>query len=254
MAEEKTKPQQAKKSAGVHSGHRLRVKERFFKEGLDHFEPHQVLEMLLFFGVPMKDTNELAHRLLDAFGSLYKVLEASYEDLKQVKGVTDHVACLLCFSGKLAKRYWLDRCDMGEVLENSKMIGEYVKYRFVGEHNEAVYLLSMDNRRKLLNCTKIASGSVNSADINIRNVLRQALKDNATQVAIAHNHPNGHAYPSSADIRTTEMFAQALAVADIHLVDHIIVAEDDFVSMAQTKSLAPIFEMRYSFADDQSKK
>ncbi len=95
MAGEELKKTKEKKPAGVHSGHRLRVKERFFKEGLDHFEPHQVLEMLLFFGVPMKDTNELAHTLLNSFGSLYKVLEASFEDLKQVKGVTDHVACLL---------------------------------------------------------------------------------------------------------------------------------------------------------------
>ncbi len=243
-----------KKPANVHSGHRLRVKERFFKEGLDHFEPHQVLEMLLFFGIPMKDTNELAHTLLDTFGSLYKVFEASFEDLKQVKGVTDHVACLICFCGQLAKRYWVDRCGVGEILDTSQKIGEYVKYRFVGEQNEAVYLVSMDNRRKLLNCTKIASGSVNSADINIRNAIRQALKDNATVVALAHNHPNGHACPSSADVRTTEMFSRALAVADIHLVDHIVVAEDDFVSMAQSKNWKPLFDPRYAFSDDLAEK
>ncbi len=139
-------------------------------------------------------------------------------------------------------------------METSQQIGEYVKYRFVGEQNEAVYLVSMDNRRKLLNCTKIASGSVNSADINIRNAIRQALKDNATLVALAHNHPNGHAYPSTADVRTTEMFARALAVADIHLIDHIIVAEDDFISMAETKNLKAMFEMRYSFSDDLAEK
>ena len=237
------------KRTNVHAGHRLRVKERFLHEGLDNFEPHQVMEMLLFFGIPMKDTNELAHRLLDAFGSVYRILEASFEDLKQVEGITDNVATLICFCGQLAKRYWIERCDIGKIMDSCQKIGEYVKYRFTGEHNECVYLLSMDNRCKLLNCTKIANGSVNSADINVRLAMRQALKDNATQVAIAHNHPNGHAYPSSADIHTTEIFAKAFAVADIHLVDHIIVSEDDFVSMADTKTLSPIFCGNYSLSD-----
>ncbi len=248
MAEQEKKTP-VKKKGGVHSGHRLRVKERFYKEGLENFEPHQVLEMLLFFGIPMKDTNELAHRLLDSFGSIYKVLEASAEDLKQVEGVTDNVAALICFSGQLAKRYWIDRCDVGQILDTSQKIGEYVKFRFAGERNEKVLLVSMDNRKKLINCTCIANGSVNSADINIRLALRQALKDNATLVAIAHNHPNGHAVPSSADVRTTQMFAKALAVADIHLIDHIVVAENDYVSMAQTSSLAPLFDVRHTLTD-----
>lgn len=248
-AEDETSEKRTKRPGGVHAGHRQRVKERFLNESLEKFDPHQVMEMLLFFGIPMKDTNELAHAVLDEFGSIYKAMEASFADLRKIPGITDNAATLICFSGQLAKRYWMDRCDIGKIMSDSSKIGELVKYRLAGERDECVLLVSMDNRRKLLNCTRIAKGSVNSADINIRLALRQALQDNATQVAIAHNHPNGHAYPSSADIRTTQLFAKALAVADIHLVDHIIVSEDDYISMAETDSLAPIFRANYSLSD-----
>ncbi|MBP3381232.1 MAG: hypothetical protein J6L00_01185 [Clostridia bacterium] len=241
-----------KKKENVHSGHRQRVKERFMNEGLESFEPHQVLEMLLFFGVHMKDTNELAHRLLNSFGSLYRVLEASFEDLKQVEGVTDNVATLICFSGQLVKRYWVERCDIGTILDTSQKIGEYFKYRFAGDQEERVLLMSLDNRKKLLNCTCIAKGSVNAADINVRLAVKQALKDNATLVALAHNHPNGHAYPSNIDIRTTEIFAKAFSVLDIHLIDHIVVSEDDFISMAETKQLTALFGSRRCLTNDDT--
>ncbi len=245
-----TEKKSTPKKENMHSGHRQRVKERFMNEGLESFEPHQVLEMLLFFGVHMKDTNELAHRLLDAFGSLYRVLEASFEDLRQVEGVTDNVATLICFSGQLVKRYWVDRCDIGTILDTSQKIGEYFKYRFAGDQEERVLLMSLDNRKKLLNCTCIAKGSVNAADINVRLAIKQALKDNATLVALAHNHPNGHAYPSTIDIRTTEVFAKAFAVLDIHLIDHIVVSEDDFISMAETQQLAALFGSRRCLTND----
>ncbi len=247
-----TQKKTTNKKENVHSGHRQRVKERFMNEGLESFEPHQVLEMLLFFGVHMKDTNELAHRLLDSFGSLYRVLEASFEDLRQVEGVTENVATLICFSGQLVKRYWVDRCDIGTILDTSQKIGEYFKYRFAGDQEERVLLMSLDNRKKLLNCTCIAKGSVNAADINVRLAIKQALKDNATLVALAHNHPNGHAYPSTIDIRTTEIFAKAFAVLDIHLIDHIVVSEDDFISMAETQQLAALFGSRCCLKDDET--
>ena len=249
MPDKSIKNASEKKPSAIHAGHRLRVKERFFREGLDHFEPHQVLEMLLFFGIPMKDTNELAHALLDEFGSIYRVMEASFEDLKQVKGITDNAATLICFAGQLVRRYWIDRCDIGTVFNTMEQLGEFVKYRFAGQQNESVLLVSLDNRYKLLNCTTIAHGSVNSADINIRLAIRQALKDNATEVVLAHNHPNGHACPSKADVHTTELFAKSMTVANIHLLDHIIVSEDDYISLAQTESLEYIFKYHDSVSD-----
>ena len=239
------------KQKSVHAGHRSRVKERFLKEGLENFEPHQVLEMLLFYGVPMKDTNEIAHALLDTFGSVYRVMEASYEDLRKVPGVTDHAATLIRFSCQLAKRYWTDRCAMGTIIYSSKDIGDYFKYNYLGETVESVYMLSLDNRAKVLNCSLLARGGVRSADVNFRNVLQIALRDNATQVVLIHNHPNGFAFPSEPDIAVTHDLARYLGAADVFILDHIVISEDDFVSLADTETYSFMFTAKYS---DQEKR
>ena len=227
------------KAKNPHDGHRGRVKLRFLKEGLHNFAPHEVIELLLFFGIPVKDTNELAHELLERFGSLSGVLEAPYEELKRVKGISDHVASLICC--QLSHRYYEDKLSFGTVLNSIHEVGQYILPKFLGLKNEAVVLLSMDNRRKVLNCTTIFEGSVNATEINVRLALQQALRDNATVAVLAHNHPNGHAFPSADDIESTKILVKAMALADVRLVDHIIISEDDFVSMAQTPSLQYIF-------------
>lgn len=245
MANSVTATEKKVKTKNVHAGHRQRVKERFFREGLEGFEPHQVLEMLLFFGIPQKDTNELAHRLLDTFGSVYRVMEASYDDVRKVPGMTDNAAALVKFSCELARRYWTDRCEMGTVIYSSKDIGDYIKYHYIGEKVESVFVISMDSRGKVINSTRLSKGDVNYTDLSFRQVLEVAIRDNATQIAFVHNHPNGHAFPSERDIATTNDMARHLASAEIRLLDHIIVSEDDFVSLADTQMYAPIFTARY---------
>ncbi len=239
------KSQKSNDEKNVHKGHRLRVKQRFLREGLENFEPHQILELLLFYGIPMKDTNEIAHRLLETFGSIYKVMEASYEDLRRVPGMTDHAAFLIAFSCQLVKRYWTERCALGTVVYSSRDIGDYIKYHFIGEKVESVYLICMDCRAKILNCTRIAEGDINSAKIDYRKVLEIILRDNATQIALVHNHPTGHAFPSKADISFTFDLLRRLQIIEVHILDHIIVSENDFISMAETPDYATLFNVRY---------
>ncbi len=225
----------------LHRGHRDRVKQRFLKEGLQHFAPHEVVEMLLFFGVPMKDTNELAHILLNHFGSLSALLEAPVAELKKVKGVSDHVAVLIHFIAELTQVYYEDKTSVGTLLNCIEDVGELLMPKFWGRKNETVILLSMDNRRKVLNCSVICEGSVNATQVSLRLILQQALRDNATVVILAHNHPNGHAFPSAEDIETTKTLIRSLKMVDVSLVDHLIFSEEDYISMAQTPSLKPIF-------------
>lgn len=198
--------------------------------------------MLLFFGLPQGDTNELAHTLLERFGSLSGVLEAPYEELKQIKGISDHAATLIGFSRELACLYYKEKYAVGTVLNNIHQVGLYIQPKFLGRKNEAVVLLSMDNRRKVLNCTVVFEGSVNATEINIRLILQQALLDNATVVVIAHNHPNGYAFPSPEDVASTQKLVKALAMAGIRVMDHLIFSDDDFLSMSQTESLQYLFE------------
>ncbi len=227
---------------GIHDGHRERLKQRFLREGLRGFEEHQILELLLFFGIPRRDTNEIAHTLLNQFGNLPGVLKASYEDLAKVKGVTANAAVLMRLSGSLIREYYDRDLPKDMILDTPDKIGEFILPKFFGEQNERVLVVCMDNKCKVLNCAFVAEGSVNATEISVRRILEQAITSHATAVVIAHNHPSGFALPSAEDQATTRMIAQVLEVAGIQLVDHLVVAEDDFVSMRSTPTMASLFQ------------
>lgn len=220
--------------ASIHKGHRERLKARFLEEGLDNFTDIQALELLLFYAIPQKDTNPVAHALLDHFGSLSQVLEADVEELKKVPGISDHSATLLALVTELGRYYQVDCAQRVEVLTTLDACGAYLVPRFFGRSNETVFLLCLDAKCKVLCCKEIGEGSVNSTSISIRKVVETALSANATTVVLAHNHPSGVALPSSEDVQTTRRIAAALSAVEVHLADHIVVAEGDYVSMVQS--------------------
>ena len=218
----------------IHAGHRQRVKERFLREGLDNFTDIQVLELLLFYAIPQKDTNPIAHALLERFGSLPQVMEASVEELEKVPGMGRNAALLLALAPAVGRFYMVQRSQKATVLNTIQDCGDYLKSVFIGRRTEMVYLLCLDAKCKVLACRQVAEGSVNSANVPIRRIVEMALAANATTVILAHNHPSGIAIPSSEDIVTTQRLAAALATVEISLADHIIVADDDYVSLAHT--------------------
>lgn len=223
----------------VHDGHRARLKERYRKEGLDGFESHQVLELLLFYCIPRQDTNPIAHDLLERFETVAGVLAAPSSELKKVKGVSDATANFLSFINQMYRYTLVDQGGKVEILTTVDQCGRYIVPYFLNRRNETVYLLCLDAKCKVLCCTMVGEGSVNSAAIPPRRVVELALSANATSVVLAHNHPSGIALPSDEDVCTTQRIAKALNGVDIQLVDHIVVAEDDFVSMAQSGLYRP---------------
>lgn len=223
----------------IHSGHRNRVKDRFRKEGLDSFDEVHALELLLFFAVPQGDTNPLAHELLQRFGSLSQVLEAPAEELEKVPGVGSHVSTLIRLITAFSRYYMVNRTSQFQVLTTTEQCGNYLLPYFFGRRDETVFLLCLDAKCKVLCCKEVGRGSVNSAGVSIRKVVETALGVNATTVILAHNHPSGVAVPSREDIFTTKRLAKALDGVDIILADHIIVADDDFVSLADSRLYDP---------------
>lgn len=219
----------------IHKEHRQRVKNRFLKEGLDNFDELHVLELLLFYCIPRKDTNPIAHHLLDYFGSLSKVLQASPDELKKVEGVSDGVATFLSLITQAGRYYQVKNAETNDVLETLEACGKYLLPHFFGRDKETVFLLCLDAKRKVLCCRKIGEGSVNSANVPIRRVVEIALGANASTVVLAHNHPSGLAVPSADDVQTTYKVAAALEAVDIVLADHVIVCDDDYVSLAQSQ-------------------
>lgn len=218
----------------IHDGHRQRVRDRFIKEGLDNFEEHQVLELLLFYCVPRKDTNEIAHALMDRFGSVAGVLDAPLEELKKLENVGGGTATFLALLKELYRYYQVSRASDLVILNTIEKCGNYLVPRFFGRRNETVFLLCLDAKCKVLQCKEVGEGSVNSASVPIRRIVEMALAANATSVVIAHNHPSGLALPSDEDRLTTRKLAVALDAVEIQLVDHIVVADNDFVSLVQS--------------------
>ena len=223
---------------GIHDGHREKMRQRFLRGGLDAFADHEALELLLYYAIPRRDTNPVAHALMERYGSLSAVLSAPAEDLQRVEGVGESAAVLLRLVAPLCRKARLAEAAGEErVLNSSERAGAYLLECFEGEKNEAVYQLCLDRKGKLLACKRLAEGDVASADLNIRKVVETALLTSASAVILAHNHPSGVAVPSSSDEAATRQVAEALRTIGVRLVDHIVVADRDFVSMADSGDL-----------------
>ena len=128
----------------------------------------------------------------------------------------------------------VSRTTQTKVLTTLEQCAEYMLPFFYGRRVETVFLLCLDAKCKVLCCKEVAEGSVNAAGISVRKVVETALGANATSVVLAHNHPSGVAVPSGEDVQTTRRIAAALAAVEVHLVDHVVVADEDYVSMAQS--------------------
>ncbi len=225
-----------------HKGHRDRVKKQFLAEGFsENTPPHKLLEMLLFYCIPQKDTNELAHTLLAEFGSFKGVLDAPVRELVKFPGITENSVCLLKLIMPAARLYCNSEMEK-ENFANLSAAAEYLASKFVGRTIEAVFLLCLDNRGRMLACTKLSEGDEISVGVTARMVVEEVLKNKATAVMLAHNHPKGFALPSPADIRRTTEISTALFHIGVNFLDHIIVADNDYVSLAQSKEYKFLFD------------
>jgi len=223
------------------AGHRQRLRNRYLKEGLENFEPHEVIEMLLHYAIPRKDTKEIARRLKNELGGVSGVFDASPEAIMKVAGVGENSAILLSMLGPLF-RYYTKEKAMKNRISGPQEIGEYLVNRLCGYEREVVLLACIDNRYGLITDVIIGEGSVNESVIDKRRAVEMVLKYNATAAMIAHNHPAGFALPSKADIRSTIELKNAFDAVGVRFLDHIITCPDDHVSMVQSRQFAYIFE------------
>ena len=223
---------------GTHDGHRQRLKTEFLARP-DSFPDHKLLELLLFYANPRSDTNPLAHELLDHFGSLAGILDASPEELQKVKGVGEHAAVLFKAAKELSGRYLTARTQVDDIAQSSRDYYALLQPYFFGARNEQTCLLCMDGKHKVLGIRKLGEGNVNAVNITIRLIAEAALSLNASAVVLAHNHVSGIAFPSSEDIATTDNLAPFLARMGIELVDHLIFVDDDMVSLRDSGFYRP---------------
>ena len=216
---------------GIHDGHRSRMKQEFLQGGLTHFSEPRALELLLFYSRMQGDVNPTAHALLDAFGSLAGVLDADPQELMSVPGVGENTAVLLKLIPALAAKYLASRTSAETIIRNSGDLRDLFAPYFFGARNELSFLACFDSKLKLLGVRKISEGGPNETNIGPRQIATAALSYNASAVVLAHNHPSGLASPSDDDISTTRYLFQVLRGLGIVLYDHVILADDDMVSM-----------------------
>ena len=223
---------------GIHDGHREKMRQRFMTGGLDAFADHEILELLLYYAIPRRDTNPIAHALMERYGSLPAVLAAPMEDLKRTEGIGESAAVLLHLVPQVCRRARLAQVGEDQVLNSSERAGAYLLECFDGESREVIYQLCLDRKGKLLACKRLGEGSVASADLDVRRLVENAILTGAGAVILAHNHPSGVALPSDGDYTATMRVRAALNAIGIELADHIIVADGDFVSMADSGYLS----------------
>ena len=222
---------------GLHEGHRQRKKDLFAQQGLSAFADHEVLELLLFYAIPRRDTNDLAHRLMAEFGSLDRVLSASPEELKKVKGMGDNAALLLQLVPAVMRRAAEAAAPTEQILNSVEKSGAFFLSRLGGERQEVLMQVCLDAKGKVLSCRQVASGGMDAVSFSARQIVENALRAGASSVLLGHNHPSGIALPSEEDRAMTLEVQKVLEMVGIRLADHLIVADGDFVSMAASGML-----------------
>ena len=219
---------------GVHDGHRERLKERFAEHGLDDFNELNTLELLLFYAIPRHDTNVLAHRLLERFGTIEAVFAASVRELTAVEGIGKNAALLITLVPQINKRCSVASTREQKWIRSSAEAGKFLVPRLMYEKSEKALLVCLDSFRRILSVTELGEGVVNEVELNARKIVEIALKNRASSVILAHNHPDGVALPSYEDELATRKVMNALELVNITLQDHIVVGEDDYISFADS--------------------
>ena len=218
------------------------MRTRFRATGFDGFQQHEILEMLLFYSCPRIDTNGLGHELIDRFKSLKGVLEADIDELMTVDGIGENSAVLIKLVQQMGIIYISDDATVKtQTFASPEKLRELFRFRFLGESEECLMVACFGKKLNLLGCDRVSDGGLSSVGVDIRRIVETAIRYGSDIIALAHNHPTGTAIASAEDVRATKAVISALEPLDIHVVDHIIVAENCTMSMRDSGYIS-IFE------------
>ena len=214
-----------------HQGHRQRMRERVQNYGLDSLAEHEALEYVLYLTNAQKDTNGIAHDLIDRFGDFAAVLEASEEELCTVEGV------------EISRYYGRSRTSTTRCIRTTEQMGSYLMAKFAWSDYERAMLVSLDSRKRVRAAVWLREGTTDRVSLDIKDVVSAAIKGGTDTVVLSHNHPNGAALPSMEDLEATGNIARALGLVNIHLLDHFILTDTEYFSMRDANRL-PIYDFK----------
>lgn len=214
-----------------HTGHRQRMRERFLADGLQGFAPHEILELILFFAIPQRNVNPLAHRLINHFGSLHGVLDAPAEELEKVDGVGRYAATLLSLFSHVSRQLAMSREGEKRFIGNRRLASEHCFHLLRGLQEEHFYAVCLDAKLCLIKDVLISRGTQDEVPAYPRLVAEAVLRHNAHSVVLCHNHPGGSSFPSQHDLDVTKKLGDMLSALGVVLADHVIVSGTDAFSM-----------------------
>lgn len=216
------------------------MRKKFIENGFDVFEPHEALEMFLFYAIPRKDTNPLAHRLLDRYLTIGGVCDAPIDELMEEFGLSESAAAYIKMLPEMSRLYNESKMSDDNIIDYENL-GKLFQTKFIGRTSEAVALMLGDAKGKMIYFNIISKGSLNSSDMPIRKIVDLSLRHNAKTAFIAHNHPSGTALPSHSDLLTTQTVRETLLSVGVDLIDHFIITDDDYVSLRDSGLAGNIF-------------
>lgn len=216
-----------KTNKNIHAGHRQRVKLNVSKNGFSQLEDHRLLELILFYSIPQADTNELAHSLLERFGSLKNIFNASMDELTRVNGVGESTAIMLGAFGEAHKRIQRGEVDKRRAYKNHEDYCQLAVSYLAGESKESAVAFYFDASGRLKTVAELSSGDEVSVQIDVKTVVQNAVMCDAAGVVLAHNHPGRSNSPSLSDLDTTRAISVMLRRLGTKLYDHIILDGND---------------------------
>lgn len=208
-----------------HSGHRDRLREKYIQNGIEALSEHEILELLLFYAIPRVNTNTLAHKLIDEFGSLSGVFDASSDSIMK-QGFTKNAAMFLKVIPDICRIYYDQKSNTDAEFSDSDGIKDFFRTKFIGRTDEYAVILFLDAKRKFKYCDIIGKGTFNAVNVDVKNVITLGASHKAVYAVIAHNHPSGNTMPSTNDINLTQTLYNSLKLINISLIDHIILSDD----------------------------
>lgn len=224
----------------VHKGHRQRMWKRYMEQGIDSFEEHELLEMMLYSAYSRRNTNDIAHELIRYFGGISGVLTADFDNLCDVPDVGPSAATQICFIRDMMSKY-ANTDYRGIILNTSDKTREFCHSLLKGMKVEVAHALFLDSTMALVHQCRLSRGNSTSVEFDLKSIAEKAIRNRCEYVVLIHNHPSGAVLPSSADIATTRRTATTLLNIGITLSDHVIVSENDAYSMRASGHLQDIW-------------
>ncbi len=217
-------------STNPHKGHRERVKQKFLKNGTDVMEKHEILELMLFYSIPQRDTNPIAHELLERFGSISSLIDAPIDILRQAK-LSESTIVYLKMIPELCRLYIQEREERRLEDFDIEVIADIMGAKFIGRTEEAVGLMLFDSAKRKLFYDIVNHGAIGSCDMYSRKMMELAVSNKASYAIIAHNHPSTSLLPSKTDLTATKMLIKSFAMVGVKLEDHLIFSDKEYLSL-----------------------